>query len=233
MDMGSPITAVVASLDGEILSVLAGTTRPLTGRDVQRLVRRGSQSGVSSALVRLDQQGIVDVVAAGSSNLYTLNRDHVAAPAVLQLATLRAQLFGRLRDAIASWDQLPVVAVVFGSTARGDGTIESDIDIFLVRPDGVGEDSSPWADNVARLATDGRRWSGNAVSVIQVSADQVAEMAARAEAILDDLRSDGVVLLGSVAALDSRRGTGARGRGRRRYASPQLQRQKGYTLPQA
>lgn len=82
MDLGSPITSIVASLDGEILSVLAGTTRPLTGRDVQRLVRRGSQSGVSSALARLEQHGILDVVAAGSSNLYTLNRDHVAASAV-------------------------------------------------------------------------------------------------------------------------------------------------------
>jgi predicted nucleotidyltransferase len=191
------MTSVVAALDGEILSVLAGTTRPLTGRDVQRLVRRGSQSGVSSALARLEQQGIVDVAAAGSANLYTLNRDHVAASAVVQLATLRTHLFARFRDAISAWEQVPLAAIVFGSAARGDGTVDSDIDVFLVRPDGVDEDSSPWADDVARLATDGRRWSGNAISVIQATADQVVEMEARGEAIVDDLRSDGVVLLGS------------------------------------
>ncbi|MDX6254106.1 MAG: hypothetical protein QOJ11_440 [Frankiales bacterium] len=196
MDMSRPISAVIPSLDGEVLSVLAGTTAPMTGRQIHRLARRGSQSGVNNVLVRLDRQGLVDVVHGGSANLYSLNRDHVAAAAVTDLADMRRVLFDRFRQAMSGWSRPPMAAAIFGSVARGDGDSDSDIDLILVRPDDVEEEEPAWSAAVEQLSRQGRRWSGNAVSVIQVDALQVADMVARGEPIVERLRAESISLLG-------------------------------------
>src|SRR4051794_3215116 len=98
MDTSDPMATVCPTLDGPVLAVLAGTSRPLTARDTARLVRRGSWSGVRKTLHRLAAQGIVNVEDVGASQLYTLNRRHVAAPAVDLLTGLRAELIRRLSE---------------------------------------------------------------------------------------------------------------------------------------
>lgn len=87
---------MVTTLEGDVLVALAGTTRPLTGRQVAGLVPRGSQKAVSVALDRLVEQGIVLRQEAGRAYLHVLNRDHLAAPAVEVLAGLRGELLARL-----------------------------------------------------------------------------------------------------------------------------------------
>ena len=139
MDLGRPYSSVSPTLEGDVLAVLARTSGPLTGRAVARLAARGSQSGINRALDDLVSQGIVGRADAGSSYQYLLNRDHVAAPAVEHIAGLRSLLWERLRQAIADWEPPVVHASVFGSAARGEGGIESDIDVLVVH----GEDVDP------------------------------------------------------------------------------------------
>ena len=194
MDLSDPSSAVVPSLDADVLAVLAGTNRPLTGREVQRLARRGSHTGIQRILTRMAEHGLLDVIDAGTARLYTLNREHVAATAALALLDLRGQLFTRIRDTLAQWRTPPAAAAVFGSAARGDGTPDSDIDLFLLRPADVTEDESGWAGDVAELARLIRRWSGNPASIIQATPDQVADMINRGEPILDSLRRDAIPL---------------------------------------
>ncbi len=104
MHLARPFAAIIPTLDGEVLVVLAGTTRPLTGRDVAKLVKRGSQAGVNRALRRLVEHGVVEAQEAGAAILYSLNREHLAAPAVSSLADLRGELVRRLRQ--SQLDQL-------------------------------------------------------------------------------------------------------------------------------
>src|SRR4051794_459560 len=102
MDVARPYAAVIGSgLEGEVLSVLAKTTRPLTGRQIARLADRGSDRGLRLALNRLGAQGIVDTMDAPPAVLYSFNRDHIAAPLAIALVDLRSALFDRLRGAIA------------------------------------------------------------------------------------------------------------------------------------
>lgn len=142
----------------------------------------------------MDEHGLVDVVRAGPANLYTLNRDHVATEAVVILAALRARLFQRIRENLESWPKRPVAAAVFGSAARGDGTSESDVDVFVVRPENVDAEDSGWSDSVDGLAQAIMRWSGNRASIIQTTRGEIQQMMAREAPIIAELRRDAVAL---------------------------------------
>src|SRR5262245_49008118 len=116
MDVAFPYAAVTgAGLEGEVLSVLTATTKPLTGRQVARLARRGSDRGIRLALNRLAEQGLVNKLDAPPALLYTLNRDHIAAPVAIALSGLRGALLDRLRTSLAGWEVQPVHASIFGS----------------------------------------------------------------------------------------------------------------------
>src|SRR4051794_26349472 len=145
MDVARPYAAVTGSgLEGEVLAVLAGTTRPLTGRQIARLARNGSDRGLRLALNRLAGQGLVDTMEARPAILYSLNREHIAAPVALTLAELRGELFARIRGTIEQWELAPVHASVFGPAARGDGDAASDIDLLVVRPTTIVPDDPAW-----------------------------------------------------------------------------------------
>lgn len=83
---------ICSPIDIEVVRVLRATTRPLTGREVARLSQAGSQPTVNSTLRRLAEEGVVHAEKAGSAYLYTLNREHLAAPAIEQLADIRSEL---------------------------------------------------------------------------------------------------------------------------------------------
>ncbi len=176
MHLARPFAAIIPTLDGEVLVVLAGTTRPLTGRDVAKLVKRGSQAGVNRALRRLVEHGVVEAQEAGAAILYSLNREHLAAPAVSSLADLRGELVRRLRQSFQVWKTRPLHASLFGSAARGDGKTSSDIDVFVVRPSGIDENDRRWREQLDQLARDVRRWTGNQLGLAEVSKRDVRRL---------------------------------------------------------
>jgi hypothetical protein len=190
-----------------VLSVLAATSRPLTGREVARLAPEGSQPGVWKALSRLADDGLVDRQEAGSALLYSLNRDHLAAPAVEILTGLRGMLVTRLRDAIGGWELPPLHASLFGSAARGQGDAESDIDLFVVRESAVEANDPRWRAQLDGLARSIRRWTGNRAGISEISETDLERLRTERPAIVAELESDAVALFGAETAtlLDRRR----------------------------
>jgi len=194
MDWSNPISAVLPDLGGAVLVALAGISEPISAREVQRRARRGSKSGVQLVLNRLEEHGLVRAVEAPPARLYSLNRDHVAAPAVLMLLDLRGTLFDRIRTDIQEWSIQPVTSAVFGSAARGDGGIDSDLDVLLVRPDGVEQDHPTWSASVDELSQSIRRWSGNPATILQITKEQVASLIERDAPVAESLRADAIDL---------------------------------------
>lgn len=209
MDLSQPYAAICPSLEGPVLDVLVHTTRPLTGRDVARLARRGSERGVRLVLHRLVEHGLVSAQEAGPALLFALNREHVAANLVEGLAQLRAELIVRIRRELASWSTPPVHASVFGSAAREDGDTESDIDLLVVRPHKVDEDDPAWREQMHRLAEKIERWSGNHASLHELSPAQLAAALRRKEPVIASLHEQSIDLAGpEFADLIAERGQG-------------------------
>lgn len=195
MDLSRPISTVVPSLDGPVLTVLTRTTQPMTGRQVHRLAGVGSVTGVRKVLHRLVATGLVDATDIGASTAYALNRDHIAAPAVRDLASLREVLIARLADAIGEWPLPPLHASLFGSAARGDGDLDSDIDLLVVTTDdhSTGE---PFDDPLAALAVNVRRWTGNHAQFYELSPERFRRHLDVNEPIVDEWLRDSITLYG-------------------------------------
>jgi DNA-binding transcriptional ArsR family regulator len=180
----------------QVLRVLRGTTRPLTGREVARLVRAGSQPAVNASLRRLSEEGLVHAEEAGNAYLYTLNREHLAAPAVQLLADIWPELLRRLRDEIADWQVAPVHLSIFGSAARGDGGTASDIDLFVVRPGDVPDDDARWRDQLDRLADHVLAWTGNHAGLSEVSERDVRRLRRERPPVVGELSRDAITIAG-------------------------------------
>lgn len=198
VDMNSPMRTLLPSASAEVLTVLAGTTEELTGNAIATLAGgRVSQTGANKALKRLVAGGVVLARPAGSAILYSLNRDHVAAGAVLQLAALRATFLQRVTEAVAGW-QLPAVSVVlFGSVARGDAGTASDIDLLVVRPDAFSPDDARWERQLEELTESVRSWTGNPCEILEYSESALADLVAAGDALVENLRTDGIAVAGT------------------------------------
>ena len=196
MDLSRPYAAISPTLDPGVLTVLAGTTRPLTGREIARLVGRASHSGVMAVLDRLDDQGIVDREEAGRAFLFTLNREHLAAPAVELLADLREELLRRIRSQVGGWNIKAHHLSLFGSAARGDGDIDSDIDLFVVRFSAIDSQEPVWREQLDQLSWQVERWTGNPARVIEVEERDLARLRKERPPVVDELLADAICLAG-------------------------------------
>jgi predicted nucleotidyltransferase len=198
VQFSEPISAVSPGLHGRVLSVLARTEQPLTGRAVAGLlVPPSSVSGVQRVLDELVRNGVAIAKPAGRAKLYTLNREHVAAAAIEELANLRDRFIGRLEAEAKTWE-VPAAAVwLFGSASRRQGGPDSDIDVLVVRPDDVPDSDPRWLAQLETLADLATRWSGNPCEIVEYSSSELQRLIRRRERLITELRRDAVPVAGS------------------------------------
>ncbi len=117
MLLQAPLAVVTPTIDGDVLAVLARAEASFTPPQVQAIVGRHSTEGVRKALKRLVAQGIVDADRVGNAVNYRLNREHLAAPAIIELANLRTTLLDRVAEHVDAWPVPARLVMLFGSAA--------------------------------------------------------------------------------------------------------------------
>lgn len=198
MDFTRPFNALVPATDTKVLSVLARADVSLTGRGISRAADL-SLRAAQLALGRLVRQGVIVHETAGNAHLYRLNREHLAAPWIDAMVSLRLQLIERLRESIGEWKIRPAAAALFGSIARGEGTAESDLDILIVRASSVAADDNRWSEQLLELERAATSWTGNDTRVVEYAEQELS--GSTRDPILHEAAFEGIELGGSLRRL--------------------------------
>jgi len=197
MDLAMPLAVVTPTLDAAVLGALAATTARASGAQVHRMAGTGSPDGVRRVLTRLVAQGIVMAEEHPNATLYLLNRDHVAADAIVALTRLRTTIIDRITDALSHWSPEPAHASLFGSFARGEATTASDIDILVVIGTADSADQDARAAQIDQLSADVLRWTGNRGHIVDPTPDILSAMIAAQDPLLASWRADHIHLMGT------------------------------------
>lgn len=140
------------------------------------------------------------MVEHGTAHLYQLNREHVAAEAIILLAQLRERLLQRIRENVATWNPAPEAVWLFGSFARGEGDEASDIDLLIIRPTELAETDgdvySVWEQQMLDLIECVITWSGNDCRIVEYTRDEYEALLQSGERLPRDIARDGIRLAG-------------------------------------
>lgn len=197
MQLNRPLATVTPTLDGDVLAVLATHDVTFTTGQIHRILNNFSEEGIRKVLTRLVAQGVVLADRVGNAYAYRLNINHLAAEPIRALARLTSTFFTQLERYLEGWKEPPIYGAVFGSATRGTMTLNSDVDIFLVRD----HDSSDtlWSDQVGELAATVTGWTGNDSRVVEYTIGELR--AAHAEPLIGDVVEHGLTVAGSRAWL--------------------------------
>lgn len=151
-----------------ILRLFSRTKGSFSGREVARLIDY-SHNPTIQALKELELQGLLKKRSVGASNEYTINEDHllvggmllgafdVERNALLEIVKIFKRQIGKDFER----------AIIFGSVARGEERLDSDVDVLIIIRDGAdlkaAEGKASEATNLAMAA------SGNPVSPVLVA----------------------------------------------------------------
>lgn len=195
MDFVRPIEAIVPGAQGRVLAVLAETTAELNLRTIAQLAGI-SQAQASRLLPELVALGLVERREVPPASLFRLVAEHIASQALLDLARSTDTVLDEMGRLAAALPHPPASVILFGSFARRAADAESDIDIVVVRPEGIGEDDEAWVESLDAWRRDVRRLTGNPVEVLEVSAAEAAKKLAGHTQVWADIRRDGRVVYG-------------------------------------
>jgi predicted nucleotidyltransferase len=183
-----PFGGVIPGARGAVLAALLRTDTPLTGRQVHALVSDDySLWTVQEALKALTQLGLVNTQTIGRAGVHTVNEDHFSVAPLRVLLDPITALTDTVREA-AGHDAKTVI--LFGSIARGEANIRSDIDLAVIAP--AGWDARTDLEDAVRTRL------GNNCDVLVFTPEDFTRLAEVGEPVVRGILTDGVALIGSI-----------------------------------
>lgn len=187
-----PFGVVTPTTDGDVLAVLAASHAEYTVGQLNALIPARSYNGIRKVVERLAEQGIVFTRDVGRTRSYALNDEHLLAGAVREIADARRLLLLRLGSAVKAWADPPLLGALFGSAARGDMRLDSDLDLLLVRRARTSDDV--WESATAELTTRATSWTGNDARIVDLDQDDLHSVAHRP--LLESVAREGLTFFG-------------------------------------
>jgi predicted nucleotidyltransferase len=122
----------------------------------------------------------------------------VAAGSIIQqcAATARAEIVSRLDDEVSRLSPAPTVTALFGSFARREAGVESDIDLLIVVADDTDVHGMAWTEQMDALIQVATRWTGNRLAPLVLSETTFASAIANGEPLIGSLRDEAIPLTG-------------------------------------
>jgi predicted nucleotidyltransferase len=196
MNLSEPLEGLTSAVQSAVLRVLARADVGFSGRQVHALARVGSTSSVHRALVGLVRIGLVTAESRPPSIIYRINRDHALWPVIEQALSSRARVFESIREFCAEDlpEELGLTVVVYGSVARRDSDLDSDLDLFVVYPDGIDDDAR--ADFNYQIAQHVERVTGNEAQVFSVERTELADRIDENDPFIENVLADGILVFG-------------------------------------
>ena len=151
--------------DYPILRVLEKVEDPLTTTAIFKRCPSVPRITVHKSLTRLVGHGIVNRELLGNAYFYSLNRNHILFPVIKELVHVTDNLFEKIRESISTWENSPDLVYLFGSAARGQMTIDSDLDLLFVLENETCEKDSLLNDTYA-LCEFLREVTGNEINPV-------------------------------------------------------------------
>jgi hypothetical protein len=140
--------------------------------------------------MQLAEHGMVLVEPVGAANSYRLNREHFLVGPALELLGSIDRLEAALGAGLRGWAVPSAGCALFGSAARRDGSTQSDLDVLVLRPVGVGVDDPIWRSQLDDLASQAHRWTGNVLSWVEFDTRTFARMISATDPLVSELRRD-------------------------------------------
>ena len=195
MDFVHPVQAVIPGAQGRMLAVLAETTAELNLRTLARLAGV-SVAQASRVMPELVDLGLVERREVPPSSQFRLNRSNVAAQAIIDLARSRDTALNRIAAAAQAQPIPPVSVIIFGSFARGEAGVDSDIDAVVIRPYDIAEDDDAWGTSIETWRTEVRAITGNPVEILEIDHTVAVSRLAGTEKLWRDIARDGITVQG-------------------------------------
>jgi predicted nucleotidyltransferase len=196
MNLSEPLDGLTSGVAAAVLRVLARADAGFSGRQVHSLAGAGSTSSVHRALTGLVHIGVVSAEPYPPSIIYRANRAHVLWPVIELGLAARTRALNSIRTFFeqSTPEEWPLSAIVYGSVARRESDTDSDIDLFLVFPDG--SDPDAWADVTYRLAEHVERVTGNEAQVFSVDRSELTERIADGDPLVMNVLDEGILVYG-------------------------------------
>jgi len=186
VDFGEPFGGVIPGAHGAVLAVLLRTGEPLTGRQIHRLPSDDySLWSVQEAVKLLTQLGLVDTRTVGRAGVHVINESNSFIAPLRALVDPIAALRAAISEAI---DPTVQVVLLFGSIARGEAAVDSDIDLAVIA-------SPAWAKRVELQSAIHTRL-GNNCDVLVFTETEFSQLAGTGEPVVSDILRDGIALVG-------------------------------------
>jgi predicted nucleotidyltransferase len=169
MRFQEPLDDILSSrIKVRILRLFSRTRGSYSGREVARLIGY-SHNPTIQALKELEAQGLLNRRSIGASHEYAINEEHLLVSGVL-LDAFQTERNALLEIARIFQEQMGKdfeEAVIFGSVARGEERLDSDVDILIIISDRA--DAGALEDKVSEATSRAMAASGNPISPTIIS----------------------------------------------------------------
>jgi len=180
----------------KVLRVLDGVSVPLSGRQIAQQAGITYQA-VNATLGQLAEIGVVQVSRSGNARLYQLESNHILIQQLVKPLfrfeySLRDDMIRDIREALSP---LAESVVMFGSFARGDQTLSSDVDLVVVISDD-GQKNAIETELNDFTALFNQRF-GHRLEILLYTSGEAAAFRERSSSLLSEILDDGLVIVGN------------------------------------